>query len=869
MPNELKETLLENGIPVTRTRVRATVASSGVTYTLVGTDLVKTYYETDTDLVCWRVTETRPFFEFLRSAKSLQTQIPPEFRALVPEYQKEKLVLGSVVDPPLFDPGDFSKTEKQVDPLQKLVTTLFRNLGDTPKTLVDLDTSRQKQVVTVTRTWENETTVPAAPTSTRDVSFHRLGDGTAVEEHKDVPILFGGKTTSKEIPDVVPEAFRATIPIYEKKESLAGIVVDPQILGLGELFRRESQDDVFNLTRTTRTRTPNSYPVIFTEAKLAPDKQIETITSKLDVGVQTLVPTAAMLEGAVQDLGNGTSLLRTGATPTVFSHLKSVKEIADVVPDVFKAALPIFERDVTITGTVTDPQILDTGELYRSEEQLDVFNMRRISRNRGAIGYPVSVTEYKLAPTQQLATVTSKLDLGLQTLTPTAVMIGGEVRDLGNGTSLLRTEVVPEVFSHVKYEVSVPDLVPAEFRPTIPIISTEETVEGVAVPPVLGATDMFASDEQVTALTHRTRVGNRATPTLPIILLGEEMTEQFGGGNLLVIKTLDLAGMVTDTGLTTVSSVVKNLGNGMALKETRQLAGTDWPIVSSQMWDDETQNWRLEQEQVVAAGTVPASGLDYVESVKAIDRWRSKRIRTQRSFSAVDAGSAIQSVVYAPFKFPGWVDHAASGVYIRKASAQLCKFIVRTWWQVLAGNIPPAVHVDEIFTDSCLINQLNDVSKLDYANDVLHDDLTVAGLFFPATTPTASQYKYGSLAGYNRVGVASLYAPGSGYTVGNSLAIVGGAGTCTVVVDSVGVSNSIISYHQASQSGWSTLGTFGPFAVSGGSGTGAQFNIFVYDQPIYTAGTQWIGTERVVAASVTKTTIPNLWKIQTKSTVMK
>ncbi|HET6887558.1 MAG TPA: hypothetical protein VFH87_06505, partial [Candidatus Udaeobacter sp.] len=416
--------------------------------------------------------------------------------------------------------------------------------------------------------------------------------------------------------------FKATLPSFEFATDLTGNITVPQILGPGEWYRSETQTDVFNMRRTTKSRGAVSYPVSISESKMAPDKQVETIVSKLDLGLQTLVPTPTMVEGEVQNLGDGSSIMKTGSTPVVFGGKTSIKEIPDTIPPEFRAAVPMYERELTFTGTVTDPQILGVGELYRKEQQLDVFNMRQTVRSIGAPTLPITLTEYKLTPEQQLATVTKKLDLGLQTLVPTPTMVGGEVVNLGNGTSILKTEVVPVVFSHIKYELVFPDLIPAEFRASFPTLKVTQTLPGLAALPTPGIGDLALSDEQITDLTHRASISTRSSVSLPQIIIGQEVTEDYGGGVLNNIKTLDASGLVVDTGYNIVSSVVKPLGNGLDLKETRQLADVSWPTLTSIIWDDEMQSYSTEEEQVVPAGTTPTSGTGFNESIKAIDKWR-------------------------------------------------------------------------------------------------------------------------------------------------------------------------------------------------------------------------------------------------------
>ncbi len=67
-----------------------------------------------------------------------------------------------------------------------------------------------------------------------------------------------------------------------------------------------------------------------------------------------------------------------------------------------------------------------------------------------------------------------------------------------------------------------------------------------------------------------------------------------------------------------------------------------------------------------------------------------------------------------------------------------------------------------------------------------------------------------------------MYAPGSGYTVGNTLTINDGMGhTCSINVDSVGIGNSIVGFTPSSNTFDYT--TTSPISASGGSGSGAAF----------------------------------------------
>jgi len=191
----------------------------------------------------------------------------------------------------------------------------------------------------------------------------------------------------------------------------------------------------------------------------------------------------------------------------------------------------------------------------------------------------------------------------------------------------------------------------------------------------------------------------------------------------------------------------------------------------------------------------------------------------------------------------------------------LVRHKIKTWW-VKTSNPPSEPSYDPIITNDVIINNLSNTG-LEYARNVLHDGFTLGTLSFPATTPTATEYALGTASGTTVINLISISDPGSGYSVGGSIGFSGDGGTYSGTVQQVGVSNSITMINpSAGEFGWDE-GTFGPY--SSGS---AEFTVFGITIPTYTPGTAWIGSERVVAASVSKEKELNVWKYQTESVVM-
>ena len=105
--------------------------------------------------------------------------------------------------------------------------------------------------------------------------------------------------------------------------------------------------------------------------------------------------------------------------------------------------------------------------------------------------------------------------------------------------------------------------------------------------------------------------------------------------------------------------------------------------------------------------------------------------------------------------------------------------------------------------------------------DTMSSPEIVAGHFWENSeikTKTLTPWIYTATSGEYLI----LYAPGSGYTVGNSITINDGMGhSANITVDAVGIGNSIVDFHATANTFDYTTDT--PLFASGGSGSGAGF----------------------------------------------
>lgn len=192
--------------------------------------------------------------------------------------------------------------------------------------------------------------------------------------------------------------------------------------------------------------------------------------------------------------------------------------------------------------------------------------------------------------------------------------------------------------------IEIPDLLPVEFRPQLPIIELEGTFIGDAVLPTLIPGELFSKQTQLDAYTYRSTRRGRIGISLPQVITNKETTSQFGGGDINVILTLDLFNNLSlDEGLTyLVPSEIKKLDselNGLAVKTSKQLNAAAWPPLDSTHVDEKYGLVVPIQKQVVAAGAIGGvSGGVYTE-VRSIDKWKSLTIA-----SRLDAESLPENV---------------------------------------------------------------------------------------------------------------------------------------------------------------------------------------------------------------------------------
>lgn len=348
-------------------------------------------------------------------------------------------------------------------------------------------------------------------------------------------------------------------------------------------------------------------------------------------------------------------------------------------------------------------------------------------------------------------------------------------------------------------------------------------------------------------------------------LIGEE-TEEFGIDH--ITEQVVVEGTPADSGFLIKKSTVTPFGNGKSLKITvhypDNLASI---IVASRLFEPEMQVFYDRNRSIVPAGTDGSfDGAGRVTVVEGIDLWHSQATSIRKVPTAVSPATAILSVEYHPYAFPGLVDtyllSASDGqLGFKRSRAELCKHTIRTWW-VNSPTIP-VIAVSDIIQDDITIARITNVTQISFTSAVLanmtglHDNYLATSIggsvFYPATTPSFAEYT------------------GKAYTQENgSITFNGGSTSVT------GVNTHFLAWYIAG--GYIADNIHTPLLIAGVNSDTSLFLAANCPFPtetipvtfiVVTQGAGWIGTERVIAASIAPTDIPQQWKIQTRSVVMR
>src|SRR5215472_126062 len=482
----------------------------------------------------------------------------------------------------------------------------------------------------------------------------------------------------------------------------------------------------------------------------------------------SVVPSpSALTDVETRNYGNKHFELKVDTLPGLFVADEFCAERNVVTPPDFRALLEESQHCYIDFGTASaPPQPLPTTPqlvIKWCDTQIDVYTHKICKTIIDTSSLPRTISNKETNRFKQVVSVDRVLELDTATpMVPTA-LLDVEFTKLGDGTALEIRKSVPNVFDEKTTSIQIEDLVPSIFRAVLPITEKIVILPGISVndPQILATGDLFAEQRRETEFTIKETHRGRSGITYPQsrIASREIGGERFGGEIMQTTAYLNTIEPPVETGLGVLTSEVRDLGNGTWFRTTQKWdIAIQWPTLPDRpKFDEDMQVWVFRESQVVDPSYTPAVtgvGDYFVETTEAIDQWHKRRVKITKTPTATDVSSALTWEEWHPYQFPGWLATTSFGYYIRKSRAELCQHINKKWW--VSSATKPTISVDAILMDNIIVSTLNDVTKLAYSGECLHDAITTFGtLFWPATTPDKTTY-VGSWIGSSKIIAAEV-----------------------------------------------------------------------------------------------------------------
>jgi len=526
---------------------------------------------------------------------------PVKFRASVSEQIAESTVSGTATMPVGLAPDEFEKSEQQITKFTKRTRVRSRQTSEAEAPLQEQILTNDGQIATRILTLSNGPQTLTAGATFVSGEVEQLGDGRTVKTEVAVNEVFDERRVSKEKPDLVPPEFRGAVPTETTETVVPGTSVTMPTLGPGELSRSAQRVTAHRVREVVSTRPATSLPVTLEPSDILIDNDGIRVTrvKTLAEGEQTLTPSATV-SGSVENIGDGLTVKTEDIKSEVFSGAAFTRTKEDLTPAKFRASVAEQVVESTVSGTAIMPSGLNPDEFEKSEQQVSKFTKRTRVRRR-QIGQSEELEEQVITNDGQLATRRLTLVDGPQTLTPSAVIVEGEVEKLGDGRTV-KTEIeVPSVFARAAYAQERPDVIPVEFRDQVPTTTTETTEAGAAASVSLVGDEISKSQEQVTEFTRRTRVVTRAGSLTTNSLTGRALNTEFGVAEI-VSDQLVSAGTQLDSSGLIVNEEITPLNSTTSRKVRRVLANLPAPYTT---FETESPNIVIAVKREIFTRTTP------------------------------------------------------------------------------------------------------------------------------------------------------------------------------------------------------------------------------------------------------------------------
>jgi len=305
---------------------------------------------------------------------------PQKFRGVQEESTTEENIEGVASDNITLATGEFAKSEQQVNKFVKRVSTTSRDLT-TSSPIFESVLTQQGQLGTRTLTLASgqQSFTPSA--TLVDANVEALGDGRTVKTEVKVPRVFANKTITKTKIDLTPEKFKAKQEETTTEESSSGTIATGLSLATGE-FRKSEQQVTEFVKRTSTTLRDTTATTDLEEFVITPQGQLAKRKLILSSESQTIQPEAKLIDGSIEELGDGRTVKTEVRVENVFDALTKSAQKPDTIPEKFRANVPIIRTEEIIEKEDAEDPSLNENEYSKTEQRLTEFTVQKTTVER-------------------------------------------------------------------------------------------------------------------------------------------------------------------------------------------------------------------------------------------------------------------------------------------------------------------------------------------------------------------------------------------------------------------------------------------------------------------------------------------------------
>lgn len=433
-------------------------------------------------------------------------------------------------------------------------------------------------------------------------------------------------TLSIEKQDPLPPKFRVLSPTTTTDELAEGSVETPTLTG-DQLAATEDQLNTNLKRKRTVSRSSANNTTSLSGKQVTNDLQVANVVETIVPDGTTITTSALTVDGSVESLGNGQSVQRVITAPELFTAKSFSAQRPDPVPEKFRVLSPTKSTEESIAGTAEMPTLV-TGDLEATEQQVNVHVKRKRKTSRDVTSLPKTLSQRSTNNVKQLVTVQETLQTGDTTTTPSAT-VDVESQALGDGTYVVRTESVDNIFQAQSYSAQKRDNIPEKFQADKEITTQSINKVGTASAPVLAAGDLERSNEQINQFVYREQITKR---NLPQTISMPTVERAYVEGSVVTVDEKLSNNAKIETGLNVSESVATPIGDGNFIVQTVKVKD-QWPELKSSEYNYELNAQVERTEKFVAP---PQNFGEKNVQYRAINKDRSLRIEEKPPLQALE-----------------------------------------------------------------------------------------------------------------------------------------------------------------------------------------------------------------------------------------